>query len=306
MFAHRPHSAWSILHSRQRATIACAVAPEARRRASPGRHGRASARSAADRSGATRASATPTSPSTATAATTSPTTGSARLTPADQAARRRGDDPGHGHAGADRVQPGPTGFTVSEVTVDGAAATFSRTGDELTVTPAAPLRQGPAFKSRSAYAGVPEPVRDSSNLGTYGFIPTPDGAFVACEPNGARTWFPGNDHPADKATYDFEITVPEGRDRAGQRRARRRAEDRATARPPSCGARRTRWRAIWRRPRSASSSSARARPPAASATWRRSTPSSAARWTSCTSVGRRSPTIGAPCSAPTRSPPRAA
>lgn len=61
-----------------------------------------------------------------------------------------------------------------------------------------------------AYAGVPQPVVDSSNLGRYGFIPTPDGAFVACEPNGARTWFPGNDHPADKATFDFEITVPKG------------------------------------------------------------------------------------------------
>ena len=29
------------------------------------------------------------------------------------------------------------------------------------------------------------------------------------EPNGAETWFPVNDHPRDKATYRFEITVPE-------------------------------------------------------------------------------------------------
>ncbi|MET8002509.1 M1 family metallopeptidase [Nonomuraea glycinis] len=102
------------------------------------------------------------------------------------------------------------GFKVGEVSVDGAAAAFSRTGHELTVTPAAPLRQGSAFNVKVAYAGVPQPVVDSSNLGRYGFIPTPDGAFVACEPNGARTWFPGNDHPADKATFDFEITVPKG------------------------------------------------------------------------------------------------
>ncbi|MCP9947167.1 M1 family metallopeptidase [Actinomadura madurae] len=39
---------------------------------------------------------------------------------------------------------------------------------------------------------------------------TPDGAFVGGEPNGARTWFPVNDHPSDKATYDYTLTVPAG------------------------------------------------------------------------------------------------
>jgi aminopeptidase N len=102
------------------------------------------------------------------------------------------------------------GFEVGEVTVDGAAATFSRDGDELTVTPPRPLARGAEFAVEVAYAGRPQPVRGSSNLGTYGFIPTADGAFVTCEPNGAKTWFPGNDHPADKATFDFEITVPRG------------------------------------------------------------------------------------------------
>ncbi|WP_336207994.1 M1 family metallopeptidase [Nonomuraea sp. LPB2021202275-12-8] len=102
------------------------------------------------------------------------------------------------------------GFEVSGISVDGAAATFSREEHELTVAPATPLRQGAAFTVKVTYSGVPEPIQNSSNLGSYGFIPTPDGAFVACEPNGAKTWFPGNDHPADKATFDFEITVPEG------------------------------------------------------------------------------------------------
>ncbi|TXK38332.1 M1 family metallopeptidase [Nonomuraea sp. C10] len=102
------------------------------------------------------------------------------------------------------------GFEVSGVSVDGAAAAFSREGDELSVTPARPLARGAAFAVKVTYSGVPRPVRGSSNLGSYGFIPTGDGAFVACEPNGARTWFPANDHPADKATFDFEITVPAG------------------------------------------------------------------------------------------------
>ncbi len=40
-----------------------------------------------------------------------------------------------------------------------------------------------------------------------GWIRTTDGSFVVNEPIGATTWFPNNNHPADKATYDFHITV---------------------------------------------------------------------------------------------------
>ncbi len=103
-----------------------------------------------------------------------------------------------------------SGFEVGKVEVDGAPARFERSGSELTVTPAKRLRENHAFTVTVAYEGTPKPVRDSSNLGTYGFIPTPDGAFVACQPNGAKTWFPSNDHPADKARFDFELTVPRG------------------------------------------------------------------------------------------------
>ncbi|MFI6817375.1 M1 family metallopeptidase [Nonomuraea sp. NPDC050328] len=102
------------------------------------------------------------------------------------------------------------GLTVDQVSVDGAKATFDRKGDELTIVPAAPIADGARFTTVITYSGRPQPVKDSSNLGTYGFIPTQDGAFVTCEPNGAKTWFPANDHPADKARFDFEITVPKG------------------------------------------------------------------------------------------------
>ncbi|MBB2913400.1 aminopeptidase N [Streptosporangium becharense] len=103
-----------------------------------------------------------------------------------------------------------SGFTINRITVDGRPARYERSGGELTVIPATPVADRASFAVEVAYAGEPKPVRDSSNLGTYGFIPTPDGAFVTCQPNGARTWFPGNDHPLDKARYDFEITVPKG------------------------------------------------------------------------------------------------
>lgn len=100
------------------------------------------------------------------------------------------------------------GFTVDAVTVGGRSAPFSRSGGEMTVT--ADLRKGVPFQAVVTYQGEPQPVRDSPNLGGYGFIPTKDGSFVTAEPNGAKTWFPSNDHPADKATYDFRLTVPDG------------------------------------------------------------------------------------------------
>ncbi|MCK2213174.1 M1 family metallopeptidase [Actinomadura sp. ATCC 31491] len=103
-----------------------------------------------------------------------------------------------------------SGFEVSKVTVDGAPAGFSRQGQELTVRPARAIGDDARFTVEVAYAGVPAPVQDADNLGVYGFIPTADGAFVAAEPDGAKTWFPANDHPADKATFDFAITVPAG------------------------------------------------------------------------------------------------
>ncbi|MFF5206674.1 M1 family metallopeptidase [Streptosporangium sp. NPDC000396] len=103
-----------------------------------------------------------------------------------------------------------SGFKVDKITVDGGSATFERAKDELTVIPAKPIQDKAKFTVEVAYAGEPKPITGSSNLGTYGFIPTKDGAFVTGEPNGAKTWFPNNDHPADKALYDFEITVPEG------------------------------------------------------------------------------------------------
>ncbi|MGV9778897.1 M1 family metallopeptidase [Streptosporangium sp. NPDC003464] len=102
------------------------------------------------------------------------------------------------------------GLEVDRITVDGRPARFERVKDELIVAPAELIRGRSGFTVEVAYAGEPKPVTGSSNLGTYGFIPTADGAFVTAEPNGAKTWFPSNDHPADKALYDFEITVPAG------------------------------------------------------------------------------------------------
>ncbi|MFC6878610.1 MULTISPECIES: M1 family metallopeptidase [Actinomadura] len=100
-------------------------------------------------------------------------------------------------------------LTVKSVQVDGRKAGFSRKGQELTVTPARGLRKGTRFTVTVAYSGTPKPI-SRPDLGTFGWIKTPDGAYVVSEPDGASTWFPSNDHPLDKATYTYRVTVPKG------------------------------------------------------------------------------------------------
>ncbi|HEX2773232.1 MAG TPA: M1 family metallopeptidase [Micromonosporaceae bacterium] len=101
------------------------------------------------------------------------------------------------------------GLTVSAVTVNGKPARHERRGDELVVTPADGLPSGDTFTTEVTYAGVPRPAA-SAVLGRHGFLDTADGAVALGEPESASTWFPVNDHPRDKATYDIEVTVPAG------------------------------------------------------------------------------------------------
>ncbi|MGW3131504.1 M1 family metallopeptidase [Streptomyces sp. NPDC001123] len=103
-----------------------------------------------------------------------------------------------------------SGLKVTRVTVDGRTARFSRSGQELVVTPARALAKGRDFRVTVVYNGTPQQVTDPDGSAD-GWIRTDDGAFVAGEPQGAMTWFPANSHPKDKSSYDFTITVPKGR-----------------------------------------------------------------------------------------------
>ncbi|WP_282793549.1 M1 family metallopeptidase [Streptomyces sp. CC224B] len=101
------------------------------------------------------------------------------------------------------------GNTLHTVTVDGRAAGTSREGDELTVTPAAPLAKGRPFTVEVSYTADPTQVRHRDDaIETYGWIPTPDGTVVYPQPNGARLIFPANDHPSRRAPITFRITTP--------------------------------------------------------------------------------------------------
>jgi aminopeptidase N len=106
------------------------------------------------------------------------------------------------------------GFKISSLTVNGAAASFARKDQELTVTPASGLRRNRDFTVRVVYAGHANYVLDPDHS-KDGWIPTDDGAFVVNEPQGAPTWIPVNDTPKDFAVWDFSITVPKGRTAMG-------------------------------------------------------------------------------------------
>ena len=99
------------------------------------------------------------------------------------------------------------GLRLRSLTVNGVAATTQRKGQELTVKPRTGLRNGSAFTVVARYDGVPETLTE---FGLSGFIHTDDGAIVIGQPHVAATWFPANDHPRDKATMSFHITVPTG------------------------------------------------------------------------------------------------
>lgn len=99
------------------------------------------------------------------------------------------------------------GLEVSAVTVDGAAADYIREGAELRVSPAGGIVEGEEFTVAVTYSGRPQPIDLISAGVEFGWTQTPEGIYVAAEPDGARTWFPSNDHPSDKATFTFHITV---------------------------------------------------------------------------------------------------
>ena len=112
--------------------------------------------------------------------------------------------------GLDRFDLDLRGFGISRLDVDGRPATFTREGEqELVITPRTRIASGKVFTVRVDYAGTPSVVTDPDGS-IEGWIPTEDGAVVVNEPQGSPAWYPVNDHPSDKATYDFAITVPEG------------------------------------------------------------------------------------------------
>ena len=99
------------------------------------------------------------------------------------------------------------GLDVENVTIDGTATTFSVADPELLID----LPAGRANRVTAVvdYGFVPTAGRSAVGL-PVGWIPGDGRSYVLNEPDGARTWMPANDHPSDKATWRFEVDVPDG------------------------------------------------------------------------------------------------
>ena len=102
------------------------------------------------------------------------------------------------------------GFRVSRVRVDGRPARFARRSTKLIVIPRGrAIAAGSTFSVQVEYAGIPRPVVDRDGA-REGWLVTGDGAHVVGEPTGSQGWFPNNNTPRDKATFDVATTVPNG------------------------------------------------------------------------------------------------
>ncbi len=100
------------------------------------------------------------------------------------------------------------GLEIASVMVDGAESAYRRDGAELRISADGGIVAGEEFTVTIEYSGRPQLITDSSLPFQVGWIQTPAGIYVAALPDGARTWFPSNDHPTDKATFTFQVTVP--------------------------------------------------------------------------------------------------
>ncbi|MFF5921079.1 M1 family metallopeptidase [Streptomyces flavochromogenes] len=95
--------------------------------------------------------------------------------------------------------------TVSAVTVDGLAATYTTSGEDLVVTPAVPIDEGESIEITVTYTSDPSGPAD-----TGGWVRTGDGLAMANQADAAHRVFPSNDHPSDKAYFTFRVTAPSG------------------------------------------------------------------------------------------------
>ncbi|MDD2921281.1 MAG: M1 family metallopeptidase [Anaerolineales bacterium] len=100
------------------------------------------------------------------------------------------------------------GFEITQLTVNGEAAKFSRSGQELTITPNQLIKKGEAFTVVVEYEGSPEVIDSEALPVQTGWVTFEEGIFVLSEPDGAASFYPVNDHPLDKARFTFRVTVP--------------------------------------------------------------------------------------------------
>lgn len=101
-------------------------------------------------------------------------------------------------------------LAIDSVLVDGTVAQFLAAAEDVVVMPQAPIAAGETFTVEVAYGGTPIATESKAIPFGIGWQTVGQQNYVVAEPDKAHTWFPSNDHPLDKATYTFRITVPDG------------------------------------------------------------------------------------------------
>jgi aminopeptidase N len=100
-------------------------------------------------------------------------------------------------------------LTVSRLLLDGEKATFRERGKDLVVRAA--VRADERYSLEVHYRGTPKPVAAPTtrdDFSTIGWTVTDNGeTWTMQEPFGAYSWYAVNDHPSDKALYDFTLTT---------------------------------------------------------------------------------------------------
>ena len=98
------------------------------------------------------------------------------------------------------------GPRVNEVRVDRQPVSFRRRSGKLIVHPREEIAPGSEFAVSVRYSGRPPKITDPDQS-QEGWIPTDDGVLAVGEPLGTAAWIPCNNIPADKARFEFAITV---------------------------------------------------------------------------------------------------
>lgn len=99
------------------------------------------------------------------------------------------------------------GLKVSKVAIDAVTvAKFSVKRDKVVIRTKDVIEEGQRFRITIAYGGNPRPVPDGGD--EMGWEELHDGVIVAGQTNGAPSWFPCNDRPANKASYRIEVGAP--------------------------------------------------------------------------------------------------
>jgi aminopeptidase N len=109
----------------------------------------------------------------------------------------------------DEITLDAVGLDIESVVVNDQAVDHRLDAEELRVPLGTVADIGDVLDVRVAYS-----ARPTSGLSTAGppggWFADAAGTYVLNEPDLLRTWMPANDHPSDKATWEFTITAPDG------------------------------------------------------------------------------------------------